>query len=63
MSGTGGLCGSWRRTMAGEISILDAVAKLAEMTIAVKEAERAAMEKATRIVQAEAKREIGHYQD
>lgn len=49
--------------MAGEISILDAVAKLAEMTIAVKEAERAAMEKATRIVQAEAKREIGHYQD
>lgn len=49
--------------MAGEISILEAIAKLGEMTLAVKEAERLAMEKATRIVQREAKREIGHYQD
>lgn len=49
--------------MAGEISILDAIAKLGAMALAVKEAERRGMEKATRIVQAEAKREIGHYQD
>lgn len=49
--------------MASEISILDAIVKIGEMTIAVKEVERSAMDKATRIVQAEAKREIGSYQD
>lgn len=49
--------------MAGEISILAAVAKLAEMTIAVKLEEHHAMTRACKLVQREAKAEIGHYQE
>ena len=49
--------------MPRELSILEAIGKLAEMTVAVKEAELAAMERAALLVQAEAKAEIGNYQD
>jgi hypothetical protein len=49
--------------MARTLTIAQGIAKLAEMTIAVREAEKMAMERACQAVEAEAKREIGHYQD
>lgn len=47
----------------GVLSIADAIAKLGEMTIAVNEAQHAIMTRACRVVQREAKAEIGHYQE
>ncbi len=48
--------------MAGELSILGAVARLAEMSLAIEVEQRRALDRAAKIVQDEAKREIGDYQ-
>ncbi|HVC15974.1 MAG TPA: hypothetical protein VNE18_01600 [Rhodanobacter sp.] len=49
--------------MAGELSILGAIVRLGEMVVAVKIEEHEAMKRAALIVEKEAKREIGHYQE
>jgi phage gpG-like protein len=46
-----------------DLSILGAIARLSEMAIAVEVEQRRALERAALVVEAEAKREIGTYQD
>lgn len=49
--------------MSALMSIVEFCGKLAEITESIEEVKHEALEKAAKIVEKEAKREIGHYQD